>query len=247
MITMSSSEKSKPADPVILIVEDNRVNQMLLLKKFEKQGWTSVLLAENGQKALDLALEKNPQLVLMDIQLPDMNGNAVISKLRDSKFSGQIVALSADALPEDRERSLAAGADGYITKPIDFTVFFTQIDGYLQKGGEGHHTGPADLFSGKIGPDISDAAKNIFISDGREKLLILATALAHADDEEHLAKIKAIAHEYKGNAGYFGLQELERIARELDMGFSSEEPQERLIQLTRQLVAAVQGIIHESA
>ncbi len=62
----------------------------------------------------------------------------------------------------------------------------------------------------------------------QEKLQILAAALAHTDDETHMAKIKAIAHEYKGNAGYFGLKELESIARELDMGFANHEPDEHL-------------------
>ena len=82
--------------------------------------------------------------------------------------------------------------------------------------------------------------------DAQEKLQILAEALEHADDENQMGKIKAIAHEYKGNAGYFGLKELEKIARELDMGFSNDQPQENLIKLTRQLVATVKGIVDES-
>ncbi len=253
---MSASETHNPADPVVLIVEDNRVNQLLLIEKFKKQGFSSVLLAENGQNALELALKKKPQLVLMDIQLPDMSGNAVIKRLRDSGFSNPIVALSADTLAQDRERSLAAGANGYITKPIDFNVFFDRIDGYLRKinaaagplatGDEAAAEDASGLRPERIAADVSAAAKNIFISDGKEKLHLLAEALAHAGDPEQMARIKAIAHEYKGSAGYFGLGGLERIARELDSGFSDQAPPEHLVRLTRRLVEMVQAIIDEN-
>ncbi|MBN2400541.1 MAG: response regulator [Candidatus Aminicenantes bacterium] len=254
---MPTSKIHKPVNPRILIVEDNRINQLLLMKKFEQQGLTSISLARDGQEAMAMALENNPDLILMDIQLPDMNGNLVIERLREEKFSGQIVALSADALPADKARSLKAGANGYITKPIDFDTFFVQLNDFLSVPGGTKKTtragdtkkpfaAPASL-SGKINADVSAAAKNVFISDGLEKLQILAAALAHTDDETHLAKIKAIAHEYKGNAGYFGLKELEGIARELDMGFANHEPDEHLVNLTRQLVAVVEHIIHENS
>jgi HPt (histidine-containing phosphotransfer) domain-containing protein len=138
------------------------------------------------------------------------------------------------------DRSFAAGANGYITKPINFNTFFTQINAFLGK------SVPADSQSDRINQSISAAAKNVFIMDAQEKLQILAYALEHNDDENQMGKIKAIAHEYKGNAGYFGLKELENIARDLDMGISNDQPHEYLIKLTRQLVATVKGIIDET-
>ncbi len=102
MAKMPTSKIPKQINPRILVVEDNRVNQLLLMKKFEQQGLASILLARNGQEALTMALKNNPDLILMDIQLPDMNGNLVIQRLREEKFSGQIVALSADTLPVDK-------------------------------------------------------------------------------------------------------------------------------------------------
>jgi CheY-like chemotaxis protein len=184
-----------------------------------------------------------------------MNGNSVMQSLRKSEFTGQIVALSADALPEDMDRSFAAGANGYITKPIDFDTFFTKINDFLklpddQEKKPGKDTAeknmPADSQAERINASVSATAKNVFITDSQEKLQILAAALEHTDDENQMAKIKAIAHEYKGNAGYFGLKELESIARELDMGFANDQPQENLIKLTRQLVAIVKGIVDET-
>jgi two-component system cell cycle response regulator DivK len=253
---MSARKMSRPDNPMILIVEDNRVNQLLLMKKFEMQGFHSILLAKNGQEALDAAMINNPDLILMDIQLPDMNGNSVIQSLRNTKFAGQIVALSADALPEDMDRSFAAGADGYITKPIDFDTFFAKINGYLnladgqEKKPEkdtAEKNLPAASPAEKIQASVSDTAKNVFIMDSKEKLEILTAALIHADDENQLAKIKAIAHEYKGSAGYFGLKELERIARELDMALANDQAHDHLMELTRQLVAVVKGIVDETS
>ena len=253
---MPSSKIHMQINPKILIVEDNRVNQLLLMKKFEQHGFHSVLLAKNGQEALAMTLKNNPDLILMDIQLPDMNGNEVIRSLRNEKFPGSIVAVSADSLKKDMDASLAAGADGYITKPIDYGTFFAKINDFLQLP-DGQEKTPLgkdmekksiadDSHPYRIDASISDAAKNVFIMDAQEKLQVLAEVLEHVDDEEQMKKIKAIAHEYKGNAGYFGLKELEAIARELDMGLANDQPQEYLIQLTRKLIAVVKGIIDGS-
>jgi CheY-like chemotaxis protein len=243
--------------PSILIVEDNPVNQLLMMKKFEQQGFRSLLLAKNGQEAIDLALKNKPDLILMDIQLPDMNGNAAIQSLRNQEFTGPIVAVSADSMKEDMDKSFAAGASGYITKPINFAVFFSQINGFL-KSEVGQKKTPgvkpkedknsaADSQANKINQSISDAAKNVFIMDAKEKLQIIAEVLEHADSKDQMERIKAIAHEYKGSAEYFGLHELASVAKELDMGFKSGENPEFLIKLTRQLVVIIKGIINESA
>jgi CheY-like chemotaxis protein len=232
--------------PLILIVEDNRINQMLLMKKFEQQGFHSLQLAKTGQEAIALALKNNPDLILMDIQLPDMNGNEAIQSLRKQKFTGPIVAVSADTAPKDMAASSAAGANGYISKPINFAAFFSQISQYIKLPDGEKNQLQNSLHADRIDPSISAAAKNVFIMDAQEKLQILAAALEHADDENQLGKIKAIAHEYKGNAGYFGLKELEAIARELDMGFGNDQSQESLLALTRQLVATVKGIVDET-
>jgi len=232
-----------PNDPMILIVEDNRINQMLLTKKLEQQGLHSLLLAKNGHEAVTMALENDPDLILMDIQLPDMNGNEVIRSLRKQKFSGAIVAISADSAKEDMDKGFASGANGYISKPIDFTVFFSKINEILQKTTD-HEKSREIKSKEKINPSISAAAKNIFIADAKEKLQIIAKALGRGDNENKMERIKAIAHEYKGNAGYFGLSELENVAKELDRGFKNDERPEYLERLIGQLVAVIEGIIH---
>jgi len=249
-MTMAQKSASKD-DSVILVVEDNPVNRLLLRKKIEQAGFSSTLSAENGEEAIALALKHNPDLILMDIQLPGMNGNEAIRSLRQLKYTGPIVAVSADGAKEDMDRSFAAGANGYVTKPIDFTVFFSTINEFLHLAAS-REIRPEDtnhmaaLSRSTISQSVSAAARNVWIADAKEKLQIIAEVLDHADDEIQMARIKAIAHEYKGHAGYFGLRELEGIARELDAAFRDDERPERLRQLTGRLVAAIEGVLHEN-
>jgi two-component system, sensor histidine kinase and response regulator len=105
----------------VLLVEDNRVNQRLATRLLEKRGH-SVSLAADGREAL-VALEKESfDLVLMDLQMPEMDGfEATMAIRKNERGSGNhlpIVALTAHAMKGDREKCLAAGMDGYLTKPI---------------------------------------------------------------------------------------------------------------------------------
>jgi len=105
----------------ILVVEDNPVNQMLIRRLLERRDHT-VLAATNGREALDLLQHHQPDLVLMDIQMPEMDGFEATAAIREreKKEGGHlpIVALTAHALKGDGERCLAGGMDGYLTKPI---------------------------------------------------------------------------------------------------------------------------------
>ena len=104
----------------VLVVEDVQANQMLLQYALEKAGH-EVNIAADGRRALELAADANFDLVLMDVQLPEMDGYQATAALRDLPGHAQtpIVALTAHAMPGDRERCLAAGMDDYLAKPID--------------------------------------------------------------------------------------------------------------------------------
>jgi CheY-like chemotaxis protein len=105
----------------ILLVEDNHVNQMLALRLLEKQGH-EVVLAGNGREALDVVSRQSFDLVLMDLQMPEMDGLETTAAIRaGEEGTGKrlpIIALTAQALQGDRERCLAAGMDGYLAKPV---------------------------------------------------------------------------------------------------------------------------------
>jgi signal transduction histidine kinase/CheY-like chemotaxis protein len=108
----------------ILVAEDNPVNQMVIIRLLQKMGHTTVL-AQNGKEAVGLATTQKFDLVFMDVQMPEMDGLAATAAIRESeKNSGNrlpIFAVTAHAMKGDRERCLAAGMDGYITKPVRFS------------------------------------------------------------------------------------------------------------------------------
>jgi two-component system cell cycle response regulator DivK len=93
------------------------------------------ITAETGQQGVDLAIEKLPDFILLDIQLPDMNGLEVLKKIRASKADGSIpiIAMTSHVMSGDRETLLAAGCDGYIEKPIDPEKVMEQIQEVLDK------------------------------------------------------------------------------------------------------------------
>jgi CheY-like chemotaxis protein len=119
-------------NPVILIIEDNEQNLYLMRFLLTKYGF-AVAEATDGIKGLEMAKELKPYLVLLDIQLPAMDGYAVARELRkNDELDGTIiVAVTSYAMVGDRERILEAGADGYIEKPIDPERFVEQIKRYI--------------------------------------------------------------------------------------------------------------------
>lgn len=118
--------------PTILVVEDNEQNLYLVTFILEKQGYR-VIATRDGKEALALAQQARPALILLDIQLPEMDGYAVAHALRSdaSLANVPIVAVTSYAMPGDRERILAAGCAGYIEKPINPDTFVAEIEAYL--------------------------------------------------------------------------------------------------------------------
>jgi two-component system cell cycle response regulator DivK len=121
------------ADELILVVEDNDKNlklvrDLLQVKRFR------VLEARTAEQGLALAAEHRPHLILMDIQLPDLDGTTALGRLRSGSRTAAIpvVALTAFAMKEERERFLGAGFDGYLSKPIDIRRFPDQVRAFIE-------------------------------------------------------------------------------------------------------------------
>jgi len=119
----------------ILVVEDNERNMKLFCDLLQASGYQT-LAATTGESAVELALEHEPDLVVMDIQLPDIDGVEALGRLRaDERFATlPVLALTAQAMEGDRERFLAAGFDGYLSKPVDIAEFVTTVKHYCEAG-----------------------------------------------------------------------------------------------------------------
>ncbi len=118
----------------VLYIEDNEQNLYLVRFLLERHGY-QVVDALDGQAGIELAAALVPDLVLLDIQLPRMDGYAVARKLRANAALEQtpIVAVTSYAMSGDREKALAAGCDGYIDKPINPDTFLQQVEFHLSQ------------------------------------------------------------------------------------------------------------------
>ena len=119
----------------LLIIEDNEQNFYMMRFLLEKNGFT-VIGAETGKEGIEKALLHKPHAILLDIQLPEMDGYAVAAELKKHAEieAVPIIAVTSYAMVGDRERILAAGATGYIEKPINPETFIGEIRGYLGIG-----------------------------------------------------------------------------------------------------------------
>ena len=117
----------------ILMVEDNEMNRDALSRRLQRKGH-EVILALDGKQGLALAQSVHPDLILMDLSLPEMDGWEATRRLKAAPATESIplIVLSSHAMAGDRERALAAGGDDFDTKPVDFQRLLAKIDILLQ-------------------------------------------------------------------------------------------------------------------
>ena len=117
----------------ILYVEDNPDNVYMLTRRLKKKGF-ELIIAGDGQEGIDKAIEESPDLILMDLSLPTMDGwtaTAEIKKIEGLKDI-PIIALSAHAMPEHRDRAIKAGCSDYDTKPVDIKRLLSKMGQYIK-------------------------------------------------------------------------------------------------------------------
>ena len=116
----------------ILIVEDNEMNRDMLSRRLIRKGF-EIVMAEDGQKGVEMSKSENPDLILMDLSLPIMDGWQATTSIKsdDQTKNIPIIVLTAHAMAGDREKALDAGADEYDTKPIEFKRLLGKIKEFL--------------------------------------------------------------------------------------------------------------------
>ncbi|PYV40528.1 MAG: two-component system response regulator [Acidobacteria bacterium] len=118
--------------PKILLVEDNEMNRDMLSRRLQRRGYC-VVTAQDGEQGHSLAHSETPDLILMDISLPEMDGWEVTRLLKDNETTRHIpiIVLTAHALVSDREKAFEAGCDDYDTKPVEFRRLSEKIENLL--------------------------------------------------------------------------------------------------------------------
>ncbi len=138
MAASSAISLSVPAaseSRTVLYIEDNLDNLKLIKRVLAHRHGVGLLTAMQGSLGMDLAREHRPDLILLDVHLPDLTGDQVLRRLRASPETRDIpvVVISADATPRQIENLRTAGANQYITKPINVPKFLETVDGFLSK------------------------------------------------------------------------------------------------------------------
>jgi two-component system cell cycle response regulator DivK len=132
MLSGFTDENDQPPQKTVLNVEDNEENRRLVRRLLQFQGY-NVLEAESASQALELLGTCVPDLILLDINMPDEDGYSLTMKLKMNPNLRKvpIVAITANALKGDRERTFQAGCDGYIEKPIDIEAFMDTMNHFI--------------------------------------------------------------------------------------------------------------------
>jgi len=124
--------------PKILLIEDNQQHRDALSRRLQRQGYT-VVMAVDGKEGITMAQSSLPNVILMDLNLPEVDGWEATRRLKAAPETQAIpvIALTAHAIAGDRERALEAGCDDYHAKPVDFPQLLNQIETLLKKFPEG--------------------------------------------------------------------------------------------------------------
>ena len=206
----------------ILVAEDNAVNQAVILRVLKKMGHTTVL-AQTGKEALALATTEKFDLAFMDVQMPEMDGLAATAAIRQSETNTRthlpIFAMTAHAMTGDRERCLAAGMDGYITKPVRFGDIEQTLSGL--PSAPVTPAPPAEAASwnkvealDRIGGDeeLLHEMCQIFLEESPKLLRSLQQAVAAGDPDG----VVRAAHSLKGESSYLSASRTSLAARQLE-------------------------------
>ena len=210
----------------LLLVEDNLINQKVACRMLEKVGHT-VVVANNGKEALETLAGLAFDAVLMDVQMPEMDGFAATAAIRAREVGTgvhtPIIAMTAHALKGDRERCLAAGMDGYVTKPLRPQELFDVLEdlpvasvaGAAATGSTAEFTvfdrdTALERMDGDV--DLMKELVGLFLDDCPQRMAEIHEALTRRD----ATKLRQAAHTLKGSVGNFGAREAFELAHQLE-------------------------------
>lgn len=243
----------------VLVVEDNPDNQRLAVRLLRRAGAT-VQLAETGEQAVELALAAKARnapydVILMDMSLPVMDGYEASRVLRKQGYKHPIVAFTAHALGDDRQRCLDAGCDAYTTKPIEREQLITTLQRWMSvplvASPSEHAPFAIDSESSAYGLALEDDPEFVELIDLFVSSLPARIAQINSCAQAgNLAEVAMIAHQLKGAAGSYGFPELTREASELETAARNADPNLRahleVIAQRERTIAAQRHLVPQS-
>jgi CheY-like chemotaxis protein len=247
----------------ILLAEDNVVNQRLAVRLLEKRGH-AVIVAKDGREALRASASEHFDLILMDLQMPEMGGMEATAQIRAREVSTgahiPIVAMTAHAMTGDRERCLEGGMDGYVSKPISPEVLYATVEDLAnvpptgewmnqlstQELAQHDSSQPSPFALVRMGmleadPDLFVEVANLFLKGHREMLTNIKEAIRIADGPG----LERATHILRGAAGNFGARRVLEVSLELEtMGSRSvfDESHEVYVRLEREMKALTESL-----
>jgi len=261
----AKEEAGKLRGARVLLAEDNEINQQVAQEMLERAGLV-VGIADNGQEAVQRVKAETYDAVLMDIQMPVMGGFEATQEIRkDSRFKDlPIIAMTAHAMAGDREKSLAAGMNDHVTKPIDPDELFSALARWIKPGDRGapeeesRRTISEEKKDDVLLPELPGIALSSGLSRvGGNKRLYAKLLCKFRDSQQNaVAEIKAalqsgdretagrLAHTVKGVSGNLGAENLYRAAAELEKAIKEgkENVDALMADFSLQLKVAMEGI-----
>ncbi|WP_042152780.1 MULTISPECIES: tetratricopeptide repeat protein [unclassified Pseudoalteromonas] len=189
----------------VLLAEDHDDNRRLIARILTSLG-LEVLSAKNGKEAVELFLQHDPVLILLDIQMPEMDGIEAFTLLRQCGCSQPIIALTANAMSHEIEQYLSIGFDGHLKKPIERAIFIQLIAQYCQS-----QSALNEAYQALDMLDMTDLVEEFKNSLNKEK-----SNLVQSIEKNNISKIEQQAHSLAGAAQMFGFKNLAKIAKELE-------------------------------
>ena len=197
----------------ILLAEDSPDNQRLISFYVRKTG-AEIDIAADGQAALEQALAGDYDLVLMDMQMPKMDGGEATSLLRQAGYGRPIVMLTANAFKEDRDRCAQAGCNDFLTKPIDRVEFYRVLNTYLRPR-ESFAAAVAETPAARLHREMEYEMRELagdFVRELPERVKRMRSAQQRGD----MSELGALVHKLKGVGATFGFPEVTRWAGEVE-------------------------------
>ena len=226
----------------VLIAEDNEINRQVLRELLEQTG-LQVLEAVNGKEAVQCVKEQNFDAIFMDIQMPEMDGFEASSLIRAENPDVPIIAITAHAMVEEKEKCLASGMNDHVTKPIDPAKLFEALNKWLTNTEENINTIKAEtpLNSGEVSfPELDgiDVDSALYMMSGNKKLLDkllrkftknhgqTGQEIREALENNDFDLAHRLSHTMAGVAGTIGAKSLEKAARDLLQSIKQERHEE---------------------